>query len=431
MLRTAITVLVVVTGAVVTRAMTSGRPQGRERVLTAAPTPSVERPNPTASTGPTVTPASPTTPSPTTAAPTSTSSVSLAYAHAGVVVVGVGPDENHMGAAPSRLYLSTDSAHWRDVTPPQVVKDGQATFPFFETADFISPTTGWVTTFDLWNYAVGVYRTTDGGRSWEAEQSLRHGIHAGSGVQLQFTTATDGVEATFDPESNAPVILNRTTDGGAHWAPVSTRPLPTASPFVFSDATVGFDGDDGFVPLFGIYRTFDGGRTWSPFAPTSLPSTLAGQNVAYSLPVFFGHEGVMAALFSPSPLQLGGAGTLALFRTDDGGRSWRLATTRDVVRPHAPDGITQDPAVAIASPTTWWVTNPSPATVAGAPTLSVTSDAGAHWTSATGDLPTAGGVSLLPSSATDAWAVARTGGVDHLFVTHDGGQHWTVATPGR
>ena len=60
----------------------------------------------------------------------------------------------------SQFYVTRDAAQtWTTVSPDVVFGD------MFAGMDFVSPTTGWVLTYDVSGQR-GLYRTTDGGATW-------------------------------------------------------------------------------------------------------------------------------------------------------------------------------------------------------------------------------------------------------------------------
>lgn len=116
----------------------------------------------------------------------------------------------------------------------------------------------------LWTGAVlcgdgSVYRTGDGGRSWPARSRL-------SGARaLAFASPETGYAAVEADTSCSGIQVQRSTDGGARWAPVGClRDIPgdgtrrAAVSLDFADSATGL-----LVAGPATFRTSDKGRTWS------------------------------------------------------------------------------------------------------------------------------------------------------------------------
>ena len=188
--------------------------------------------------------------------------VTLAYVGPGVGVVGVGTAGG--APVPSRLYLTEDFAHWRDVTPPQEAVNAE--FPAFEDTFFLDAVRGWVTTFNPARAEVVIYRTVDGGRHWAKLATTDHTVNAGAATRLQFLTASMGYMETLEP--TGPVAqLSDTADGGAHWTLRNgTQALPLADVRFIDPAHAIATGPhcpslDG--PAARIASSSDGGRSWA------------------------------------------------------------------------------------------------------------------------------------------------------------------------
>lgn len=150
---------------------------------------------------------------------------------------------------------------------------------------FLSPRVGWALSNG------GLYRTTDGGGTWEALN--RHEAKLFS--KLVFVSEQDGWavsdEWATDRRSNS---VFRTQDGGRSWVEVLTVPTP-----VYSVAPVGHTQTYVTSRWYPNKLTADGGGTWEDVR---------------------GLEGLNYVLFLNERDGWGyGAG---IWRTSDGGKSW-------------------------------------------------------------------------------------------------------------
>jgi photosystem II stability/assembly factor-like uncharacterized protein len=376
---------------------------------------------------------------------------SLIYRGPGVVVVGISP----LGAAatkPSRLFLSTDMAHWTDITPPQSQTAVTGTYDWFQQASFLNPRTGWVTSWSSATVKTTIYRTSDGGRTWTTVPGGGHSGNAGAASLIDLVSPTTGFEETLEP--TAPLMsLASTTDSGQTWKTVYAGPPPTPSngryqgPFemgmTFTDARHGFAAV-GVPPAESLsgeadfFNTSDGGATWLrqspplPDSPLTCPKTVlstVSSACLYTLPDSSDtRHGVLSAVVT--------AGTQAYIGfdlTSDGGLQWTKASQVSVtVTPNPVQGGIQGsttfgyPLISLVSATSWWVLGWSGSTA----TTELTTNGGTHWTTNDASLPPGSPTALAAIDGTHALLtvedVTANSATTHFLATADGGHTWTT-----
>jgi photosystem II stability/assembly factor-like uncharacterized protein len=260
-----------------------------------------------------------------------------------------------------------------------------------------------------------VDRSTDDGRSWSEAKLPDCGV-AGS---LSFANAKDGYAlgpastGTYEPARGR---LYRTLDGGRSWQVVGPVPFGGALGEPRSGSSIAFPSvDDGLAVSSyassggSLYRTSDGGSRWQEVALPVPPGYSA--RALFGTPQFFSPKlGVVPALLKQDRTS---AEALAVFTTDSGGRQWALA------RAPADKALALYPAQGTvpfsAATASSWFSYPGPR-------LYATRNAGGAWAAATPcTAARAGGVQAVEfASALDGWAIA--GSV--LETTADGGRTW-------
>jgi photosystem II stability/assembly factor-like uncharacterized protein len=360
----------------------------------------------------------------------------------GVVVVGMIPTGGANFNGPPSLWLSTDTAHWHDVTPPGARKPvAPGIYPIIDAASFLNPQIGWVTTWSVTNLAVTTFRTSDSGRTWSAVTDSARGDHAGDANWIQLLTPTtafrESVEATASNMS-----LDVTTDAGRSWRTLYAGPPATSAgelasglyelPTLFTSATRGFAATD--IPpaerqvAGGFFATSDRAAHWSRI---NLPSFVAAgcsfrsdsKSQCFStLPTFAdATHGVVATEIVNGP-----NATVGFDTTSDGGASWRAAATVDVQVPDVPaDSYPKSYAlVAIPTTTNWWIVS----SAGDAATTRETNDAGQHWSIVASSDPIGAPASIEPLDAThallDTDITTSDGTTSALYATSDGGHTW-------
>jgi photosystem II stability/assembly factor-like uncharacterized protein len=303
----------------------------------------------------------------------------------------------------------------RNVTPPQLNRDGVGAI---DAVTFVDREHGWVVGFNCATASVVVYRTADGGRSWQSLGRPSGHSCGGGPTYLSFVNDTEGWIEPVSPNGPAGALLG-TRDGGRTWTQIlagdpggQQHQLPCLAPIRFLSATVGWmarcNGD--------VFRTSDAGRDWA--------RVLHARALDYDLPSFSGERGVLAATRIVGARN-GAAvtGGVVFATTTDRGRHWSTASTRridqcdiDSYRPNLWPS-------AIASDRVWWI-------AAGRRHVTVqrTTDAGRRWQTVIARGLPAGRCAVREVSAPDAahaWVVARVDAADSaLFATSDGGKTW-------
>jgi photosystem II stability/assembly factor-like uncharacterized protein len=197
-----------------------------------------------------------------------------------------------------KLFTTIDGGdHWNERYSSIVGKDSQISFIDSKRGWVISKTDG-----------IGaMWRTLDGGESWERLSSL-----SSTNPTWSFTSA---VQLTFLDEMNGWLIETfsvwRTRDGGANWEQV----FSTSDPRVKGQPVRGsfINHNTGWVCGTNgqVYRTVDGGSTWDV---QTLDDTVIFTDVH----------------FISKEIGWLTSGTFGqLYRTKDGGRTWQLVHNVD------------------------------------------------------------------------------------------------------
>jgi len=285
----------------------------------------------------------------------------------------------------STLYLTTNFSRWRNVSPPAPHAANRACLYGWGSASFVSKTAGWVLGRNGGGINTVLLHTDDGGRSWVEQPGGTVGSNGGEEV-IGFANHQDGWRQQFAIGSNQPYTLEITHDGGTNWdqapPPESAGGCPFATD-VFADAQDGFAGT--FLPPTStsgpnpwLWHTTNGGESWDELT-VSAPAGFSAAAPVYGLPTFFGAaSGVMPVIWTT-----GAKAAVVFYGTTDLGATWSVRGLEPIAAGSVstspspcyllPASNTGLPAVAVASPTTWWVATTRPSSVA------ITTNAGATW----------------------------------------------------
>jgi hypothetical protein len=291
------------------------------------------------------------------------------------------------------LWTTTnDGASWTLSRTPSVVHAGIG----IEQVQFVDAKHGWIQATDVSRPgAFGeIFRTADGGRSWQPATPRSCGGNGCDYAYVSFLNTTRGyllaskcVGAPFHRRCAS--TLYRTGDGALTWRLVSRPSLIPPATITFSTPKLGI-AVTGLRWTEKAFITTDGGLRWRP-----LPMHFSTLAERLSM---FGDRIVM-----PTLSWQGSTYIATVYTSRDGGVHWSA---------HRVPGSGFEYFQAV-SPTTW----------VGWPGLTITRDGGRSWSPPPGRSGSISDVRFV--SARDGWATFGT----TLERTTDGGHHWTPAGP--
>ena len=214
---------------------------------------------------------------------------------------------------PFTIYyvLTQDGGHsWKLDSLPLSTEYGVSTFAA------IDGYTCYASVANLYNGGGGVYKTTNGGKTWD-QLSVGKLFNAASFPDfIHFFDPYHGVAVGDGNGPGDPYFeIYTTSNAGASWdrVPRANIPSPNGFPYSFNDAYYavdniiwfqGFDSNGGHF----IYRSDDRGHNWQAFPVTV--STNFASDFAFS----DGFNGLLTS-FDDN-------GITELYKTHDGGKSW-------------------------------------------------------------------------------------------------------------
>ncbi len=255
---------------------------------------------------------------------------------------------------------------WYNVTPPGLAETGYSVF-----TEFLDANHAWVQIPDPNNFPVGgtMYRTSDGGLTWTPSAT------SFSGGELSFLDANHGwMMADLGVGAGSMAIsVFQTSDGGATWTRTYTN-----------DPNI--DGAGDTLPRAGLKQVI---------APINMNTAWIG--------------GVVYA-----------TGSVYLFRTDDGGKTWFHINLPLSEEAKLSDLSIEE--VKFVSPSQGFiflrVMSDSIKTL-----IYVTEDGGNTWTLAPSELPVVGQLEILSEQG----IILYTN--DQFYVTRDAAKTWSIVTP--
>lgn len=281
----------------------------------------------------------------------------------------------------------------------------------FRGLDAVDRRTAWVTGGSATEGAPGkVFRTTDGGRSWDDVSPPDTG-----GLLLRDVEARSAKEAVvlaIGPGDASRIY--RTTDGGATWATAFVNDDPAA----FYDCLAFYpDGRRGLAlsdPVDGKFRilaTQDSGRSWTVLPSAGMPEapTEAGFAASGDCLVTAGRTAYFGS----------GGGASRIFRSDDYGLTW--TATDSTIPPGEAAGVF---ALAFRTPHQGIAVGGDFAAPAdGVDAVAVTRD-GTTWQNAGDPAHLGEDVAYLPSHGHPLVVTGESGDVMGTSVSTDGGRSW-------
>ncbi len=187
----------------------------------------------------------------------------------------------------------------------------------------VNATTAWVSAILGANGGGVIFKTTDGGATWNQQNPNGYTSIAGGSFLnwVHFFDANNGL-STGDPINNEFEVY-KTTDGGDTWTlvPAGNLPNPSTGEWGYNGGNVAAGNSFWFVTNKGkIYRTTDMGATWTKLnGPTGL-SDFGGTAINGRLSFSDNLNGCIVGTLDSSA-------TTKFWTTSNGGLTWSTGVT--------------------------------------------------------------------------------------------------------
>ena len=187
--------------------------------------------------------------------------------------------------------------------------------------------------------STGVWVSNDGGSSWTL--SFSNPAPAASCLDLAFRTdkPTDYLFASFGNTAQATVFRNLDAGGSGVWSPVLSEPsmgrtslaIASSNQDVIYALAVNLATGAYRLGLLGVFRSSDGGATWTAKVrntDSTKLNTLLLSSLGSACGGTSNNQGWYDNVIAVDPLDENRvwAGGVTIFRSDDGGANWGLAT---------------------------------------------------------------------------------------------------------
>jgi photosystem II stability/assembly factor-like uncharacterized protein len=293
----------------------------------------------------------------------------------------------------------------------QWTKQQSGTTARFRGVSAVSPMIAWA------SGSGGTYaRTTDGGANWKSGV-----VPDASQLDFRDVQAVDANTAyllSIGPGAQSRIY--KTTDAGQGWTLQFTNQNPKAffDAFAFWDAQTGVAVSDPVDGRFILIKTTDGGKSWNQLQTERSPQSLDGEGAFAASGTCIAVEGRKNVWFGT-----GGAAVARVFRSTDGGHSWKASTT-PITAGNASSGIF---SIAFKDDKNGVIVGGDyKKETEGGNNVALTSDGGATWTLAEGRRPSGfrSAVAYVPGTRSRPMLVA-VGPSGSDFST-DNGKSWTA-----